>query len=250
MNHYCSTPGRNPRRATGDNSGPYTVITLELGSQPALLASRERSSGELVFPPLPENSPLAARHELTAIETTGMVYSFSVIHPNPKTGQAPYALGYVDLPGPVRIFGRHRRGRQSRGRFALPRQAGSRFRLRVRTRCTRSASMKDVYFAGAAMTPFGRHTGVLAPELAQQAILRAMDDAGVQPRDIQAIYCANVLGGMILGQVDRARSRLRAASRSTTSRTPAPAAPPACTWRATRCSPNSTTRCWCSASSS
>jgi len=61
--------------------------------------------------------------------------------------------------------------------------------------------MKDVYITGAAMTPFGRHAGVLAPELAQRAILSAMDDAGVQPRDIQAIYCANVLGGMILGQV-------------------------------------------------
>ena len=61
--------------------------------------------------------------------------------------------------------------------------------------------MKDVYITGGAMTPFGRHAGVLAPELAQQAILRAMDDAGVLPRDIQAIYCANVLGGMILGQV-------------------------------------------------
>ncbi|MEJ8857959.1 thiolase family protein [Variovorax robiniae] len=60
---------------------------------------------------------------------------------------------------------------------------------------------KDVYITGAAMTPFGRHTGTLAPELAQAAILRAMDDAGVQPKDIQAIYCANVLGGMILGQV-------------------------------------------------
>jgi acetyl-CoA acetyltransferase len=61
--------------------------------------------------------------------------------------------------------------------------------------------MKDIYITGGAMTQFGRHAGVLAPELAQQAIVRAMDDAGVQPRDIQAIYCANVLGGMILGQV-------------------------------------------------
>jgi len=61
--------------------------------------------------------------------------------------------------------------------------------------------MKDIYITGAAMTPFGRHGGVLAPELAQRAILAAMDDAGVQPSDIQAIYCANVLGGMILGQV-------------------------------------------------
>jgi len=42
---------------------------------------------------------------------------------------------------------------------------------------------------------------VLAPELAQQAILKAIDDAGVTPADIQAVYCANVLGGMILGQL-------------------------------------------------
>ncbi|CAG9170499.1 Acetyl-CoA acetyltransferase [Cupriavidus laharis] len=61
--------------------------------------------------------------------------------------------------------------------------------------------MQDIYIHGGAMTPFGRHAGVLAPELAQQAILQALDDAGLQPADIQAIYCANVLGGMILGQL-------------------------------------------------
>ncbi|WP_326542379.1 thiolase family protein [Pseudorhodoferax sp.] len=61
--------------------------------------------------------------------------------------------------------------------------------------------MTQVYLSGGAMTAFGRHTGVLAPELAQQAILKAMTEAGVTPKDIQAIYCANVLGGMILGQV-------------------------------------------------
>jgi acetyl-CoA acetyltransferase len=61
--------------------------------------------------------------------------------------------------------------------------------------------MKDVCLTGAAMTPFGRHAGILAPELAQRAILGALDDAGARPQDIHAIYCANVLGGMILGQV-------------------------------------------------
>lgn len=61
--------------------------------------------------------------------------------------------------------------------------------------------MKNIHITGGAMTPFGRHAGVLAPELAQRAILKAMDDAGVGPGDIQAVYCANVLGGMILGQV-------------------------------------------------
>jgi acetyl-CoA acetyltransferase len=61
--------------------------------------------------------------------------------------------------------------------------------------------MADIYISGGAMTPFGRHAGVLAPELAQQAILKAVDDAGVSLEDIQAVYCANVLGGMILGQL-------------------------------------------------
>jgi len=76
------------------------------GPEPSLLASRDLASGELVFPPIPENSPLAARHETTPIANVGIVYSHSVIHPNPKSGQAPYAVGYVDLPGATRIFGR------------------------------------------------------------------------------------------------------------------------------------------------
>ncbi|WP_373377157.1 thiolase family protein [Cupriavidus nantongensis] len=61
--------------------------------------------------------------------------------------------------------------------------------------------MQDIYIYGGAMTPFGRHPGVLAPELAQQAILKALADADVPAGRIQAVYCANVLGGMILGQL-------------------------------------------------
>jgi acetyl-CoA acetyltransferase len=61
--------------------------------------------------------------------------------------------------------------------------------------------MSDTYIAGAAMTPFGRHNGTLAPELAQRAILKAVQDGEIELEDIQAVYCANVFGGMILGQV-------------------------------------------------
>lgn len=57
------------------------------------------------------------------------------------------------------------------------------------------------YVRGVGMTPFGRHAGVLAPELAQRAISAALSDADMRLGDIQAIYCANVFGGMILGQV-------------------------------------------------
>ncbi|MND54758.1 putative acetyl-CoA acyltransferase [compost metagenome] len=61
--------------------------------------------------------------------------------------------------------------------------------------------MTTMHVMGGAMTRFGKHPGVKAPELAQQAILAAVADAGIELKDVQAIYCANVLGGMILGQV-------------------------------------------------
>ena len=61
--------------------------------------------------------------------------------------------------------------------------------------------MQDIYITGGAMTRFGRHPGVKAPELAQQAVLKALADAGVALGEVQAVYCANVLGGMILGQL-------------------------------------------------
>lgn len=61
--------------------------------------------------------------------------------------------------------------------------------------------MTDTYIRGVGMTRFGRHAGTLATELAQQAIFTAVHDAEMRLEDIQAVYCANVFGGMILGQV-------------------------------------------------
>jgi acetyl-CoA acetyltransferase len=59
----------------------------------------------------------------------------------------------------------------------------------------------STYLRGVGMTRFGKHPGVLAPELAQEAILAAVADAGMELEDLQAVYCANVFGGMILGQL-------------------------------------------------
>ncbi|WP_326542378.1 Zn-ribbon domain-containing OB-fold protein [Pseudorhodoferax sp.] len=75
-------------------------------AQPQLLASRSHDDDRLLFPALPAASPLAPAHANVPLAAEGTVYSFTVIHPGAKTGLAPYALGYVDLPGPVRIFGR------------------------------------------------------------------------------------------------------------------------------------------------
>lgn len=77
--------------------------------QPAeLLASRNFRTSELRFPPYRADSVLATDHQQVRLASTGRLYSFTTIHPNPKSGEPPFALGYVDLPGPVRIFGRIR----------------------------------------------------------------------------------------------------------------------------------------------
>ena len=60
---------------------------------------------------------------------------------------------------------------------------------------------REVYIAGAAMTPFARHDGLSMQDLAQAAVLQALDDADVGQERIQALYNANVYGGMVLGQV-------------------------------------------------
>lgn len=83
---------------------PYLLWSSD--SPPDLLASREVETNEWIFPPVAEASPLARRQETVPVAGVGVVYSFTVIHPSPKSGLSPYALGYVDFPGPVRIFGR------------------------------------------------------------------------------------------------------------------------------------------------
>lgn len=83
---------------------PYPLWSAN--PEPQLFASRSRDDDVLLFPALPADSPLAQAHATVPLATEGTVYSFTIIHPGAKTGLAPYALGYVDLPGPVRIFGR------------------------------------------------------------------------------------------------------------------------------------------------
>jgi acetyl-CoA acetyltransferase len=59
---------------------------------------------------------------------------------------------------------------------------------------------KPVYIAGVAMTPFAAHAASMQ-DLAQQAVLGALADAGQELGAVQAIYAGNVFGGMVLGQV-------------------------------------------------
>jgi len=83
---------------------------------PTLLASRHANSGEIFFPSVTDQSPLSAQFVDTHLDVEGQVYSFTIMHPSPKSGLPPFVLAYVDLPGPVRLFGRLR---NSPGRPAI-----------------------------------------------------------------------------------------------------------------------------------
>src|ERR1700692_344688 len=59
----------------------------------------------------------------------------------------------------------------------------------------------EVYIAGVGMTPFGRHSDLSMQDLAQAAVVGALKDADIAGDRVQAMYNANVYGGMVLGQV-------------------------------------------------
>lgn len=71
-----------------------------------LVGSKDLKTGKCIFPRIPESSPSASRYAAIDLSRRGVVYSFTVIHPNPKKGEKPFALAYVDFPEGARAFGR------------------------------------------------------------------------------------------------------------------------------------------------
>jgi acetyl-CoA acetyltransferase len=53
---------------------------------------------------------------------------------------------------------------------------------------------------GAGMTAFGKHVGSTVGDLGAAAMAHALDSAGLEVGDVQAVICGNVLGGMLPGQ--------------------------------------------------
>jgi len=88
-----------------------------------LRGSRDKSSGKGVFPAIPETSPSAPRYEPLPLSEQATLYSFTVIHPNPKSGLPPFFLAYADFPEEVRVF----------GRLKLPDGERPRIGMRIRT---------------------------------------------------------------------------------------------------------------------
>lgn len=88
-----------------------------------LNGSRNKSSGKGVFPAIPEALPAAPRYEPILLSAEGALYSYTIIHPHPRTGLARFVLAYVDYPEDVRVF----------GRVQLPEGVAPRIGMKLRT---------------------------------------------------------------------------------------------------------------------
>jgi acetyl-CoA acetyltransferase len=71
-------------------------------------------------------------------------------------------------------------------------------------------TMRDVYVAGVAMSPFGKYPERSTREMAEKAVADALADAGLEPQVVQYVYFGNAIGGIMTGQeMVRAQSALR-----------------------------------------
>lgn len=71
-----------------------------------LLASRSKLTGKGIFPRVPHHSPVGKNYEDIELAGPAFLYSYTIIHPSPKTGLSPFALAYADFPEEVRVFAR------------------------------------------------------------------------------------------------------------------------------------------------
>jgi acetyl-CoA acetyltransferase len=70
--------------------------------------------------------------------------------------------------------------------------------------------MTEVAIAGVGMHPCGRFPQLSLKDLVRVAVLSALDDAGMGTKDIQAVYSANAMAGVLQGQEQiRGQSVLR-----------------------------------------
>jgi uncharacterized OB-fold protein len=88
-------PGANPRLSRDFlHEGPF-----------ALIGQRCEDCGRTLFPKTGV-CPGCRSVKLSdhALPREGTLYSWSVVHVAPKPWVTPYVIGYVDLPGGVRVF--------------------------------------------------------------------------------------------------------------------------------------------------
>ncbi|MBP1776875.1 MAG: benzoylsuccinyl-CoA thiolase, partial [candidate division NC10 bacterium] len=80
---------------------------VEDGGKVFLIGSRCPTCGKHTFPrrAVCDACGTSGEQESVRLPNIGTLYSYSEIHVAPKVFATPYVIGYVDLPGDVRVFG-------------------------------------------------------------------------------------------------------------------------------------------------
>ncbi len=60
--------------------------------------------------------------------------------------------------------------------------------------------MSKVYVAGIGIIPFRKRNEWSSHRMGQEAVVAGVKDSGLQPTDIQSVYCGTAMGGMLMGQ--------------------------------------------------
>jgi uncharacterized OB-fold protein len=86
---------------------PSADCWVEEGGKLFLIGSRCPTCGKQSFPrrTICDACGTSAGLESVRLPNTGVLYSYSEIQVAPKAFTTPYVIGYVDLPGDVRVFG-------------------------------------------------------------------------------------------------------------------------------------------------
>jgi uncharacterized protein len=83
---------------------PQAALAAPREHEPRLRGGACRTCTQRWFPPS-VGCPACGSAEVEAVPLAdrGLLYSYSTVH---LGEQAPYSIGYIDLPGGVRVFGR------------------------------------------------------------------------------------------------------------------------------------------------
>jgi acetyl-CoA acetyltransferase/uncharacterized OB-fold protein len=216
-----------------DNTDPASVgPSAEL----ILNAARCTACRQVTFPS-PLRCPWCFGRDMESISLSnhGTLFEWTTVHRGAPGFTAPYPVGYLDVPEGVRLFGQLELVDGSPpapgDRFTIvtptsvsdgeprlpyifsPSVAGSESGAETTSRFVdspgprspaasprRRGVSRSVAIAGVGMTRFGRYGDVTAEQLAQSAILDALDDAGVSPAEIGCVFVGHVFQGRVAGQ--------------------------------------------------
>jgi len=86
---------------------PSADCWVEEAGKVFLIGSRCPKCGKQTFPrrTVCDGCGTSGEQESVRLPSAGTLYSYSEIHVAPKFFATPYVIGYVDLPGDVRVFG-------------------------------------------------------------------------------------------------------------------------------------------------